>query len=310
MPDQVTEVLPDPVLTGLAVSLGTGGAYASDRIAPVAHVLKDEFKYAKFGREEIKDDTRSEVAAGIPAAEVKFALTYATGSISYRKLKSRVPDAIRANDPFNRVDNRRTAMLMGKLRLGIEKRVEVLVSAASNTKAAPGTKWNAASPDIRGDLLAGKTIFRKNAGFPPNTIVIPPIVYDVVANDSDIVELVKRRKDVLASEILEEILQMAVVVPGAIQDTSAPGAAENIADIWNSDEVYYMFVDPAAGDDLDALTALRQVRSVATGANGLYVKKYRDSDESAEADWVSVHVNQTEITVADELILRQLDVLT
>jgi len=51
------------------------------------------------------------------------------------------------------------------------------------------------------------------------------------------------------------------------------------------------------------------VRSMATGAEGLYTKLYRDPDDSAEADLVSVHLNQTELLVADALVLRQLDVL-
>lgn len=306
---QISTVLPDPVLTGLAVELGTGGPYAAGVIAPVAKVVADDFKYGEFGREDIKDDAKQEVAPGNPASEVTFNITYKSASVIERKLKSRIPDSIRKNNPSGSIERRRTRVLTNKLMLGVEKRIAALLGVASKTKAAPATKWNAAGARIRDDILAAKTVFRRNAGMEPNVAVIPPIVFDAIAADPTLVDMRKYREDLLASEIISEILRMKIVVPGAIEDISNPGAATNVADVWNKDEVYYLFVDPSAGDDLDAVTALRQVRSMATGAEGLYTKKFRDPDDSAEADLVSVHLNQTELLVADALVLRQLDVL-
>lgn len=307
---QVSDVLPDPVLTGVMVELGTGGPYAADVIAPVARVTNDEFKYGKFKREELKDDVKTATAPGQPASEVTFGMTYESSHVTHHKLKSRIPDVLRSNDPFNSLNGRRVRMLTGKLLLARERRLAALCHAASKTRAAPSTKWDASGATIRADILAGKRAFRLNAGVNPNVIVLPPAVNDVVANDSDIVELVKRQRDVLANEVLEQILQMQVVVPGAIIDTSNPGGAEDIADIWSDDEVCFLYVDPSAGDDVEAMTALRQVRSMASGAQGMYTKLFREADESAEADIVSSHLNQTELIVAEELILRQLDVLS
>lgn len=307
---QVSTVLPDPVLTGLAVELGTGGPYAANMIAPVAKVMANDFKYAEFGREEIKDDAKQEVAPGMPASEVTFGVTYKAASIVERKLKSRIADTVRNNNPSGSIERRRTRVLTNKLMLGVEKRLAALLRGAPKTRAAPATKWDAAGAKIRDNMLAAKTVFRKNTGMEPNVAVIPPIVFDVIAADPTLVDMRKYREDLLASEVISEILRMKLVIPGAIEDTSNPGAASNVADVWSFDEVYYLYVDPSAGDDLEALTALRQVRSMASGAEGLYTKKYRDPDESAEADLVSVHLNQLELLVADSLVLRQLDVLT
>jgi hypothetical protein len=308
---QVSDVLPDPVLTALAVELGTGGPYASAQIAPTARVANDEFKYAKFGREDVKDDGKTKGAPGQPASEVGFGITYQTGSVQYHKLKSRIPDAIRANDVNGTIDKRRTRMLTNKLLLGAEKRIKDLCHAAAKTRAAPGTKWDAANPTIRNNILDAREIFRKNAGMYPNVMVLPPIVRTVVFSDSGILDLIKYTDpQFLAKGQVPTVENMVVVSPGAIEDTSNPGATQNIADVWSDDEVYYLYVDPQAGDDLEALTALRQVRSMATGGTGLYIKAYREPDESAEADWLSAHLNQTELVIADELILRQLDVLT
>lgn len=307
---QVTDVLPDPVLTGIMQELGVGGPYAANDIAPVARVSHDEFKYGKFKREEIKADVKTASAPGQPASEVTFGMTYESGHVVHHKLKSRIADVLRNNDQFNTLNARRTRVLTGKLLLDCERRVAALCHGASKTRSAPSTKWDASGATIRADILAGKQAFRLNAGYNPNVIVLPPSVNQVVANDSDVLELVKRQRDMLASEALEQILQMRVIVPGAITDTSNPGATENIADVWADDEVYYLFVDPGAGDDVEAVTAIRQVRSMASGAQGMYTKLYREADESAEADILSAHLNQTELVVAEELILRQLDVLS
>lgn len=60
----------------------------------------------------------------------------------------------------------------------------------------------------------------------------------------------------------------------------------------------------------NALTALRQVRSQASTGTPYSAYRWRDPDQSAHTDWVAVDVNQDELVIADELILRQLDVLT
>ncbi len=307
-----TTVAPDPVLTGLSVELGTGGDYIADRIAPPAQVTRDDFKYSVWDRDDIKTDTRDERAPGTPANEIKFGQTFATASVTYRGLKSRIADEVRNNHPNpGSLERRRVKVLMNKIRLGIEMRIQAMVSAASNTRSAPSTKWNASSPTIRADILAAREAFRTQCGMLPNVIVLPPSVRTVVFNDSEILELLKYTSGgLLADGMIPQIENMQVISPGIIKDTANPGAAASIADLWDSDEAYYLYVDPNAGDDLDAQTALRQVRSLATTGVAFSTHRWRDPDESARADLVSVHLDQHEMVVSQAMILRQLDVLT
>jgi len=306
-------VLPDPVLTALAVELGTGGPSVADIIAPVATVKNDLFKYARWGRERIKDDIRTERAPGVGANEVKFSKTFVDASVKDHALKDKIPDNVRNNDPDPAgLDAHATEVLVSKLKLGNEIRVAALLTTASKTKAAPSTKWDAVSgATIRKDVLAAKEAFRLQSGMLPNVMVVPPSVATVMKNDSAILELLKyTRSNLVEDGAIPRFEGMTFIEPGMIKDSSNPGGAENIADIYNSDEVYYLYVAPNAGNDLRVMTSLRQVRSLATVDQPFTALKYRDPDASAYADWISVSCNQIELTIADELILRQLDVLT
>lgn len=308
----VKDVRPDPILTGLAVELGNGGGYVADIIAPVANVAADTFKYTTWARDDIKSDVRTKRAPGVGANEVVMSQTFTEGSTEDRGLKARIPDNIRKNDPNpGSVERRRVKVLTGKIKLEVENNVATMVKTASNTRSAPSVKWDAANATIRADILAAKNVFRRQCGFNPTHLVLPPDVSAVVFNNSAILELVKYTyADLLAKGIVPRIENMNIIVPGAIQDTSNPGASQVIADIYNSDEAYYLYVDPSAGDDLETMTALRQVRSQTSVSTPFAAYQWREPDVSAHADWVAVDCNQKELVLSQALMLRQLDVLT
>lgn len=307
-----TTVLPDPVLTRLAVEYGTGGPFVADIIAPVAMVEKDLFKYRVWGREHSKLDVRSKRAPGAPAGRVTFAGTFATGTVAYHSLKTDIPDEVRNNDPNgDSLGERAVKVLVNKLRLRAENAIATLVEAATNTRMAPGTKWDN-SGTIRKDILGARETFRRQAGVYPTHIVVPPIVMQVIKNDSQILDLLKYTNGgLLANGRLPTLEGMVVVDPGAILDTANPGAAVSIADVWDKDEVYYLFVDSAAGNDLSSgQTALRQVRSMATGGTPYSVRNWRDPDPTTNTEWFACECNQIELVITQDFILRQLDVLT
>lgn len=309
---KITDVRPDPVLTRLAVELGTGGPFIADRIAPVAMVQADSFKYATWGREDVKLDVKSRRAPGTGAARVTLSKTYTPATVEYRSLKSDIPDELRNNDPNpGSLSARRTRVLTNRLRLEIEEIIAGLLETATNTKASPGTKWDAAGAKIRADILAAREQFRQQAGMYPNAVVIPPQVARWVFNDSGILDLLKYTQGgLLGSGFVSPIENMQVIVPGGILDAANPGAAASIADVYASDEVYYLYVDPTSGNDMDAQTALRQVRSMADTGTPFAAFNWRDPDPTAKTEWAAVEVNQKELVLSQAMILRQLDVLT
>lgn len=309
---KVSDVLPDPILTRLAVEFGTGGPYIADLIAPVARVQADSYKFATFGREDIKADTKATRAPGVGAARVAFTKSYTAGAVQYRSLKSDIPDEVRQNDPNgDGLDARRVKVLTNKLRLEIEVTLAAILAAATKTHTAPSPKWDAANATIRKDILAAREAFRKNAGMYPNVLVLPPNVANAVFNDDAILNLLRYTDGkILEGGAKRPIEGMQVVVPGAIIDSANPGAAASIADVWSAKEAYYLYVDQTAGDDLAAMTAIRQIRSLATGGQAFVASRWRDPDVSAKTDWVSVEVNQNEHVLAQEFILRHQAVLT
>lgn len=309
---KITDVRPDPVLTRLAVELGTGGPFVADRIAPVTMVEADSFKYATWGREDIRTDVRSRRSVGTGAARVELSKSYTPATVKYRSLKSDIPDEIRNNDPNpGSLSARRVRVLTNKLRVEIEESVAGLLETATNTKAAPGTKWDAAGAKIRKDILDAKDAFRLQAGMNPNAMVLPPSVARWVFNDTGILELLKYTQgNLLANGMVPTIENMQVIVPGAIIDAANPGAAAAIADVYASDEVYYLYADPSAGSDIASMTACRQVRSLASAGTPFSAFTWRDPDASAKTDWAAVEVNQEELVLSQAMILRQLDVLS
>lgn len=312
MPFKVGDVLPDPVLTRLVVEFGTGGPYIADRIAPVALVEKDSYKIAKFGREDIKRDVKAKRAPGTRGSRVSFAKTYSSASVEYRCLESDIPDEIRNNDPNgDQLNSRRVKVLTNKLRLEVEDSIHALCHAATNTSAAPGTKWDAANATIRKDVLNDREAFRKQAGTYPNKMVLPPVVKTAFFSDPGILDLIKYTDSkFIAQGSIPVFENMEIIIPGAIIDSANPNAAANIGDVWVDDEVYYMFVDESAGTDLATLTALRQVRSLATGGSPFAAYQWRDPTPTAKTDWVAVDLNQNEHLIAQEMILRRQDVIT
>ena len=309
---KVSDVRPDPVLTRLAVELGTGGPYVADTIAPVASVEADVFKYAKWGREDLRKKVKTRRAIGSTANTVAFAKEWAESAVEHHALKCDIPDEIRNNDPSGDTLNaRRTKVLTNQLRLGVESRIYDLLHGASKTNTAPTTKWDGTNPTIRKNILEGKEVFRLQCGMEPNVIVLPPAVKNVVFSDSAILDLIKYTDGTfLAKGSIPVIENMQVVIPGALVDAANPGAAISVAAVWAADEVYYLYVDQTAGNDLSALTALRQVRSLAAASQPFVAKSWRDPDAMTNTDWVGVEVAQKELVLADELVLRQLDVLT
>ena len=145
----------------------------------------------------------------------------------------------------------------------------------------------------------------------PNVLVLPPNVATAVFNDPGILDLLKYTQgSLLADGMIPVIEGMRVVVPGAIKDGSNPGAAASIADVWASDEVYYMYVDSQAGNNLMVQTAMRQVRSRATTGQAFAAMRWRDPNPTAHTSWVAVECNQDELVLSQAMILRHLDILT
>lgn len=317
-------VLPDPVLSRIAVQYGTGGDYIADKIAPVARVPYDLFKYAVWGREDTRNDTQTSRAITAKANEVSFAKTYLAGQVEYRGLQSAIGDEDRQNDINGgaSLDARRVQVLTAKLRLEVEIKIQALADLGT-ALAVPGTGitggiWTTSTNNARATLLAGKEAFRQQAGRYPNTIVMSPACRNALFLNpaySDFIRYVAG-PEFIKTGMFPVVENMQIIAPEAIVDPSNPGTAyatTAVTDVWSAKSAYFMYIDPTP-DDSSTMTALRQFRSVATGTEYL-VYKWRDPDASARCDHVAVLLNQKEIGVGiaaggvNPLILRMTGVI-
>lgn len=312
MPLQISEVAPDPVLTNLVIAKGTGGGFIQDDIFPPVPVNRDEGKYTVYKREEIKQDVETLRAIAAEANEVNFTLNYETYAADEHALVSKIGDRIMNNSPNpEALRRRRSLILNNRLRLGIETRIAALVNDDTViANAVPAIKWDAANPTIEADIDAAKEAFVLASGFEANRIIFPPTVSKVVKRDPTIRELIKyTQNDLLVNgDLPPTVFNMKVLIPGALEDVSSPGAAENIARVWNLDNALLAYVDPSV-EDTETLTAGIQLRpKTLAGGMNLIAKTWRE--QKVDAEWFQVQRMNTEKVVAKSALYIIKDVLT
>ena len=250
---QVSDVHIDTPLTNFAVKLGVGGGFAADDIFPLIPVKKDSDKFFIFSRdEELSDDFETIASDRDLANEIDWSVTDDTYSADSHRLRHFVSDKIMRNaDSPIRPLQIATAVLVGKLRLGLEKRVETLVTDTSAiTDVTPGTKWDATSGvDIEGDIDFGKETMAVACGMEPNIIVLPPDIAKVVKKDPTVRDLIKfTQNDLLVNgDLPPTIWNMKVIIPGSLQNSANAGQTPNIGRVWDSGHVGLYWVDPNPG---------------------------------------------------------------
>lgn len=312
MPKQISTVAPDPILTNLVIEYGSGGGYIADDLFPIFMPLKEEGKYAKYNREELKQDIETLRAIGAVAHQVDFDMSYETCSCEERALMGLLADRImnNASNP-EALRRRRVKILNAKIRLGVETRIKTLVNDETViANAVPGIKWDGSTPTIEQDIDAAKEEFVLACGMEPNRIVIPSPVAKVVKRDPTIRELSKYTQSNLLvnGDLPPSIFNLKILIPGTIEDVSNPGTAENIARVWNQDNVILAYVDLTATDG-ETLTAGIQIQAkTLAGKQATIAKTWRE--DKVDGEYFQVQKMTEEVIVAKECLYILKDVLT
>jgi len=301
-----------PELTGVAVDAAAKDeGFLQDLVMPVVPVKKSQFKYAKWRTDQKKEIDRTERPVGHGANEAtKIGRDYLAGSTRPQALKIDIPDEILNDSPDPEIFKaKQIENTVRKLRIGIERHLKELLDAATQTNAA-SAKWDVVTnTTIETDVNLGKKTMRDKRGVNPNYIIIGQTVAEAVLGNNRIRELVKYNpNDLLARYTLPPTLfGMIPLSPGLLVDKANPGAAADIAPLWDGESVYLVYVDPNSTSD--TLTAILAFRNTENG-EPFAVETWRDPDKSAKKDWFSTEVSQEEITVANEAIYRITDTLT
>ena len=311
MPKQISTVAPDPVMTNLAIEYGSGDGYIADELFPVFMPLKEQGKYAKYNREEIKQDMETLRAIGAVAHQVDFSINYETYSCEEHALSALLADRImnNASNP-EALRRRRVKVLTGKIRLGIENRIKALVNDTGVIQnSAPAFKWDGNTPKIEENIDTAKEVFLLACGREPNRIIIPSRVAKVVKRDPSIRELIKYTQSNLLvnGDLPPVIFNLKTLIPGAIEDVSKPGTAEDVARVWNQDNVILAYVDPTATDG-ETLTAGIQIQAkTLPGKQSTIAKIWRE--DKVDGEYFQVQKMSAEVLVAKECLYILKDVL-
>jgi len=285
-------------------------AFVSEEVFPVIPVVKESDVYYTFSREELRDvDTLR--SAGSVAREIEWVPSTATYNAEEYALRHLLPDRIinNADSPVRPRINT-TAKLMKWLMLGQEKRVQAICQNGNNAVAtvAASPKWDGTSPTIERDIDTAKDSVRNNAGVEPNAILLPENVKDVIKRDSTLRDLIRyvinvgagNRELLMNGELPPVMFNLAIIIAGAVEDTSKMGASSSISKIWtDSVPVFYREMSPS----LDAVTWGYQMRV----QNPLIVT-YRDDGRRGE--WIEASILQAEELVTSNAANLITDVLS
>ena len=309
----------DPGLTNLAVTKGTGGGFASEVISPQVQVVKPSGEYHTFlGNEALTDDVETEVALDGSPHYVTLSSSTDTYSATLHKLASRIPLLEEdTEDVVVRQRQRKTNMLVNKLRIGREKAVKAIVQDSTSADATPTTKWDASGAEIEKDIDNAKEAFVKQCGVEANGILIPPHVSYPVKRDPSVRELRKYTEPglLLNGDLPPVLFGLNVVVPGAINQTANPGQTAALARIWSDDTVILFYNEQDPGTDSHLLSAqfrvmLARGNELINDGNGAPIRIRRYVDDERESEIVEAAIWQDEELVSAIFGYHLLSVLT
>jgi len=268
----VQQVLPDPIMSNIAIARMQEGDFIADIISPVVGVAADYGRFAQFGSEAIAQNLNTKRAAGSSAMSVSFSRTYGTFTCTEDAAKTDLHEEdFQGQDPAT-VREQGIDLTTMQVKIAIETRVQALTVAIANT-ATVTTKWDAASPTIMKDWLAAREAFRHQYGVYPNAAIITPTIANIMSTDTDIRDYVKYTKpDLLVAGVLPPAMRgVRIIVPTANIRTSLASAA--LTDIWDNGEknVTFLYIPPGA--TYNAATNQSNITATQTLAWALQIKQ-------------------------------------
>jgi hypothetical protein len=296
MPQAISNLRPDPILTNIAAEFGAGPGFIVNQLVPLRGVPNQFYRYAVWdvARIKIQQEVETLHAAGARANRARAPqLTWATHTISDYALEEAITDKERSEAPSGmNIDRVRTEKITTTLRMAREIAFrDLIINTGTIANATPAVHWDAAAAVvIEANIDAAKEAFILQCGFSPTHIVVPPQVAVVMKRDPTIRGLIRWTNDSLLvnGDLPPTVFGMKVVIPGAITNTAAPGAAAAVARIWNTDRVILLYVNPAAASDPAAMTAVfGAYTTYGPGGQDLAIETQRDPVESTKSDLIT-----------------------
>jgi len=262
------------LLTSFTIEKGTGGAFVVDDFAVPTPVETQQYAVPKFETPLVKQgitDTRVGPDGKLNTRE-SIAPDFTPGKCERRGLKSYTLDEIKAQPHGDLFASEEVELsdLVDDLRREEEIAFKAILDArksVSGYHASPSVKWDAAGyTDVNaiGNMEVGLRAIelksQKSVDSGNWKVLIPPLVADALRGYLRTKLLYTDGQFQLGGVLPSKLAGMNVVVPGSMNNSAAAGQTASVARIWNTDDVYVVYVDPAFSKNRRSFTALAQMR--------------------------------------------------
>lgn len=313
-----TDVNPDPVASGIVQSFGTGGPFAFNQVTPIVPVAGKVFRYWKWTFEDMiaaHHDTRMP-DTGPANVRVHRRLTTGTAICGAHGLKEQFSDIDRNEARLIGMEEAHVSAiwedLVREIQLGIELELKAALDAATHASTMTSTKqWNATGATI--ELTFDEAIkgMRHACGHNPTHVLVPEDCWEYLKRDSSVRDAIRYTNPSILDGrggIPEQIFGVRLIVPTALQNSAVLGATASIAEIWSSDKVYFLHVNPGISTNRKLMTSTYLAQAGTLPGMTWSGEEWRPYDRDQKYTNYAVMENHKLMT-QDEAIFRLDDVL-
>ena len=282
-------------------------SFVAARVFPNVPVTKQSDRYYTYERGEFN---RDEMEVRAPGTESKGGSYTVDNTPTYyapvRAFHKDVPDQVRANEDSVLSSDRDATQYVSQK--GLIKREKIWADSYFKTGVwttdHTASEWLSGNTDPIQDIRTGRRTVRQSTGFEPNTLVLGRQVYDVLADNPDVIERVNAGQTpgnpamgtLMAMMALFEIERIFVM--NAIENTAAEGQ-DPVHSFIGGNHALLCYAAPSPG--LMVPTAgytFSWTGFLGAGAEGQRIKKFRM--EHLDSDRVEIQMAfDTKLVSAD-----------
>jgi len=316
------------ILTAFGVEHGVGGPFVCDDIAVPFTVKTQDYSIPQYTTARVTQGKIETKAKGDGSLNVRTSAspTFNPGKCHRRGLKSFIDLETKAAptgmffadeeiESANNIDD-----LKLERELGVKAALDAVQSVA-NHNLSPTYKWDDTTQDP-GIITVMEAALRQaelNSGWSIESgfwrWYVPTAVADVIKQYLRVKLLYTDGDFQVNGRLPRTLAGVPAYTCGSMQDSAAMGAAPSTARIWNSDDVYLVYVNPGFAQSRRAFTALAQPRWNAQEVRGVSsdsyaVQRWRDPAPDIYRIWVAADIYDNLETVSQDGIYVLKHVLT
>jgi len=294
----------DRYLTTLSVAfVQKSRNFVADKVFPVVPVAMQSDKYPVYDRGYFFRDEVGVRPLGGEAPRAGYKITNKTYVAEEYALAHTIDDRVRANadKPLN-PDRAAMRLLTTQFMIHRDRQwtdgyfktgvwTTDLTGVSASPTAGQFLQFDQTGSDPIGLIDQQKDTIAEATGYEPNVLVLGRKVYRTLRGHADIIDRVKyTQRGVVDTEILASLFGVErVVVPGAIYNTAAEGAADSFSFIVSSNDMLLVYAAPEPALEVPSAGYIFAWTGLIPGATNAFGGAFmRTRDEKAHSDYVEI----------------------